>query len=148
MNDVPSRRRFLAGLGGIGLAGLAGCSALTSSNPEPTPDYWVESLFLYNRDDRAHDLDLAVFRDDEIVLWRTYHLAGLDESTGRDEAAPELPPSSKRAGDWVLAARLVGTNTTLHRVLRKPASSPAAMELELHVTPTGGFDLWFDATDG
>ncbi|QDX40147.1 hypothetical protein [Salarchaeum sp. JOR-1] len=147
----PSRRTFLAGLGGVGLAGLGYTVGRSQTNgvaePDASAEFWIDKLLLWNLSTEAIDLDLAVFRDGERVVWKTYALAANDGSSARDEALVSIPEADRRAGDWVLAARLVETDASVYYDLKKPKAAPRDVSFRFELTPDRDFHLLYDVND-
>jgi len=93
----------------------------------------VDGVTVTNHDADPWDVDVAVYRDESVAAWEALSLERRADDVV-DVAKLEIPDSEKRSGDWVVTARLVGSDATKYVDVREDISKTGGVELELRVT--------------
>lgn len=135
---MPSRRTLLAGLGSGTVAGLAGCLSFDTDS-EPTPDQWLEKLYITNRDTRAWNIDVAVLRAGEVVSWESHAIEKRDDGVVAG-ARVTIPEFTKKTADWTIIAHLQGTDVSTTLDVGTVVSDDPAITIELRITPDADID--------
>ncbi|MWG33233.1 hypothetical protein [Halomarina oriensis] len=108
MSSIGRRRLLAASVSGF--ASLAGCSALRDEETEFSHEpYRIGEVALNNHDSIAHEADLLIRRDDEVVHWQSYELPPRDPGTdGSWERIPAATFDGCTPGVYRLAVRVDG----------------------------------------
>lgn len=134
MTELTRRDAVIGGV--ASLAALAGCSTgsgAEGSNQDPR----LDRLRVGNRRSRDVELDLQLELDGEVVFWRDVPLEGSSDGQSAESATFEPPAFPRKRGDWLLRARIRGSDETYTTKFTSETTAESCLDLGVNIQEDG-----------